>query len=142
MGASIACRASCGLARDRKKVIHLDTSFLIGALIAESPEDALLRRWFRSGKTVRLSSIVWAEFLCGPVPDIAAEEAAELFGEPVAFDGISATLAAQLFNTSGRRRGSMIDCMIAAIALNDEATLATRNVADFKRFASAGLVLA
>jgi predicted nucleic acid-binding protein len=123
-------------------VIHLDTSFLISALVAGSPEDASLRRWFRSGETVRVSSVVWAEFLCGPVTDILAEEAAELFGEPVAFDGISATLAAQLFHTSGRRRGSMIDCMVAAIALRGDALLATRNIADFKRFASAGLALA
>jgi predicted nucleic acid-binding protein len=54
-----------------------------------------------------------------------AEDAAELFGEPVLFDGIDATLAAQLFNAGGRRRGTMIDSMVAAIAIRAGATLAT-----------------
>ena len=120
-------------------MIHLDTSFLIGAAVSGSLEDRLLRRWLRGRETVRVSSIVWAEFLCGPVSDWVAEEAAELFGEPVVFDGIDATLAAQLFNVAGRRRGTMIDSMIAAIAIRAHATLATGNVADFRRFAPLGL---
>jgi predicted nucleic acid-binding protein len=36
----------------------------------------------------------------------------------------------------------MIDCMIAAIAIRDDAMLATRSVSDFRRFAPAGLMLA
>ncbi len=123
-------------------MIHLDTSFLIRAALAGSVEDGLLRRWLRARQTIQVSSIVWAEFLCGPVSDAVAEETAELFGEPVPFDGFSATLAAQLFNLGGRRRGSMIDCMIAAVALRSDATLATLNVSDFRRFVSAGLTLA
>lgn len=123
-------------------MIHLDTSFLIRAVLVGSPEDKMLRRWLRASERIRVSSLVWAEFLCGPVSDMVAEETAELLGEPVPFDGLAATLAAQLFNAGGRRRGSMIDCMIAAIALQSDATLATRNIADFRRFASAGLTLA
>jgi len=33
-------------------------------------------------------------------------------------------------------------CMIAAVALCDDAPLATANVADFERFAAAGLAIA
>jgi predicted nucleic acid-binding protein len=69
------------------------------------------------------------------------EDAAELFGEPAALGAIDATLAAHLFNATGRRRGSLADCMISAIAMNAGAALATTNVADFERFVSHGLTI-
>jgi len=47
-----------------------------------------------------------------------------------------------LFNRAGRRRGSLLDCMIAAIALRAGAALATANQADFRRLRAAGLRLA
>jgi predicted nucleic acid-binding protein len=70
------------------------------------------------------------------------EDAAELFGAPHALSGVDATLAAHLFNAAGRRRGSLADCMISAIAMNARASLATSNVADFQRFESLGLTIA
>jgi predicted nucleic acid-binding protein len=48
-------------------------------------------------------------------------------------------LAAQLFNISGRRRGTFIDCMIAAVALGTDASLATTNPDDFRRLEPARL---
>lgn len=123
-------------------MIHLDTSFLIRAGAVSTPEDRLSRRWTANGRVARVSSITWAEFLCGPVSAQAAEDAAELFGEPVPFTAADATLAAYLFNAAGRRRGTLSDCMIAAIAMNAGAALATSNRVDFERFAPAGLVLA
>ena len=47
--------------------VYLDTSFLIRALIRGTPEDRTLRLWLAAGRSVRISSIVWAEFLCGPL---------------------------------------------------------------------------
>lgn len=122
-------------------MIHLDTSFLIRAGTRETPEADCLREWLRQRRPLGISAIVWAEFLCGPVSVIAMESAAELLGEPRAVSGIDATLAAQLFTVSGRRRGSLADCLIAATAINARASLATSNPTDFERFEKHGLML-
>jgi predicted nucleic acid-binding protein len=124
------------------RVIHLDTSYLIPAGVPGTREDRAVRRWRARGETLRVSSIAWTEYLCGPVSLPAAEDTADMLGEPVAFGALDATLAAQLFNASGRRRGSLQDCMIAAVAIRSGASLATNNALDFRRFASHGLTIA
>ena len=58
------------------------------------------------------------------------------FGQP------EAVLAAELFNKTGRRRGSRFDCLIAATAILAQAEMATVNQSDFKVFAPHGLKLA
>ena len=50
--------------------------------------------------------------------------------------------AAEFFNATGRRRGSLGACMIAAWAREHGAALATTNIQDFKRFGDFGLRLA
>jgi predicted nucleic acid-binding protein len=55
------------------------------------------------------------------------------------FTDEDAVLAAQLFNISGRRRGTFMDCMIAAVAVGIGASLATSNPEDFRRLEPAGL---
>lgn len=110
--------------------------------MVDSPQARRLRAWVQSGEAISLSSIAWAEFLCGPVSAIAVEEAAEFLGEPAAFVASDAPLAAELFNAGGRRRGSFIDCLIAAIAIRAGASLATTNTSDFRRFTTLGLTLA
>jgi predicted nucleic acid-binding protein len=123
-------------------VIHLDTSFLIRALVRDSPQDRRLRDWVRNGEGFGISSVAWAEFLCGPVAPLQMKLVARVLNEHVPFGEPEAALAAALFNEAGRRRGSLSDCMIAATAIRAEAALATQNPKDFQRFAGAGLRLA
>ena len=128
--------------RDARSVIHLDTSFLIRAMTPRSPEDRRLRGWLLAGEAIGISAVSWAEFLCGPVEAADVDLATRIVGEPVALLGADGRLAATLFNLAGRRRGSLADCMIAAVAIRAGAALATRNPADFRRFESGGLEIA
>ena len=54
-------------------MIHLDTSFLIRALIPGTPEEAKLRMWVGKGEALVMSSVAWAEFLCGPLGSVDRE---------------------------------------------------------------------
>ena len=121
--------------------VHLDTSFLIRALIPDSPENRKLREWIRAGVAVAVSAVAWAEFLCGPLTADELQLAVRIVGPPQDFTSRHATIAARLFNASGRRRGTMMDCMIAAVALGAGSQFATANEADFSRFTEQGLQL-
>lgn len=123
-------------------MILLDTSFLIRSLVAGSAQDRQLRNWLAAKEPIGISSIAWAEFLCGPVQPAMIEAVTRFVTVRAAFGEEDALLAAQLFNGSGRRRGSLADCMIAATAIRARAELATANAADFRRFCAAGLKLA
>jgi predicted nucleic acid-binding protein len=125
-----------------EEVIQLDTSFLILALIARSDQDAALRRMLRKGEQIAISAIAWTEFQCGPVSPAAIDVARHLLGDPIPFSADDAGIAAALFNETGRRRGTLMDCMIAAPAINAGASIATANHADFRRFEQFGLALA
>lgn len=123
-------------------MLHLDTSFLIRALVSGSPEDARLRKWITEDELICMSAIAWAEFLCGPVDEAALSLASLIVKQRPDFTEDMAVVGARLFNGSGRRRGSMIDCMIAAAAISEEAAIATANPRDFIRFEPFGLALA
>ncbi len=60
----------------------------------------------------------------------------------VPFDKATAVWAAELFNKTGRRRGSRSDCLIAATAILSQAQVATVNESDFRTFVPHGLKLA
>jgi predicted nucleic acid-binding protein len=65
-----------------------------------------------------------------------------LEGGIIPFAADQAQVAARLFNAAERPRRLRVDAMIAATAISRQAALATLNTADFKLFASHGLVLA
>lgn len=123
-------------------MIHLDASFIIRALAEGTPQDRRLRAWLAGGEPLGMSAVAWAEFLCGPVEAADLVLVDRVVQERVAFGEGEAALAARLFNKTGRRRGALADCMIAATAIRAGVALATENPKDFLRFASAGLSLA
>jgi predicted nucleic acid-binding protein len=123
-------------------LIHLDTSFLVHALVAGSPQDRRLRRWLGEGERLGIGAVAWTEFLCGPVDAEQVEQVLRFVARPAAFTDEDAALAARLFDESGRRRGSLGDCMVAASAIRARAALATDDARDFGRFAASGLTLA
>jgi predicted nucleic acid-binding protein len=114
-------------------VTHVDTSFLIRALISGTAEDKRLRRWIAADESLAMSAVAWAEFLCGPLGAADATLASAIVGEATSLTSEHAARAAVLFNASGRRRGTFVDCLVAACAIHADAALATANPDDFAR---------
>lgn len=125
-----------------KRMIHLDTNFLIEALVVGSTSETKLRAWLTTDEDVTISSIALSEFLCGPVTADELALVETLLGPPEPFLAGDAAAAASLFNYTGRRSRSLADCQIAAVALRCDARLATINLPDFALFESHGLTLA
>jgi predicted nucleic acid-binding protein len=122
-------------------MIHLDTNFIIGAISDGSAHANQVDIWLLAGEQIAVCSIAWAELICGPISpsQVTKAEAIAQLIEPLT--KADAARGAELFNLSGRKRGSLADCLIAAAALRHGASLATDNVADFRAFTSLGLVL-
>jgi predicted nucleic acid-binding protein len=123
-------------------VIHFDTNFLIQTTVAGSSAHEQFRAWAAADELFTVSTVAWAEFLCGPVDATAEAMARQIFPDPEPFLATDAGVAANLFNRKGRRSRSLADCMIAAVAIRCGAKLATINTADFQRLTKHGLTLA
>lgn len=122
-------------------MIHLDTNFLIQALVTGSPAETKLQTWLTAGEELGVSTIAWSEFLCGPLTPQDETLAQLLLAAPEPFLAADARKAAELFNATGRRSRSLADCQIAAVALRCSASVATGNTPDFAPFQNHGLVL-
>jgi predicted nucleic acid-binding protein len=112
-------------------MIHLDTNYLIRSLVPNSAQAAQLDSWALAGETISTSAMAWSEFLCGPLSAAHTGAALAVLSDVEPVTAADAALAADLFNKTGRRRGSLADCIIAAIAIRSGASLATENQADF-----------
>lgn len=124
-------------------MIHLDTNYLVRLLIHGSAEAAAVDQWLAAGQSLATTAIAWSEFLNGPVtPQEISHVEAVLESRIIAFGKAEAIQAADLFNQTGRRRGSRFDCLIAAAAISSRAELATANQSDFKPYVAFGLKLA
>ena len=76
-------------------MIHLDTSFLVRALVGGSAEETQLREWLADDEHLCVSAVTWAEFLSGPVSNAVAL-AGELIGQRAEFSDAHAEIAARL----------------------------------------------
>ena len=123
-------------------MVHLDTSCLVDIHSPKSRVRFWLRQKLRLGERVSCSVLAWAEYLCGPLSREERELSWQLIeGSPAKLDGFVAELGAQFFNATGRRRGSLADCLIAATAVSHNAVFITLNERDFLPFESLGLKL-
>jgi predicted nucleic acid-binding protein len=124
-------------------MIHLDTNCLVDVHSSRSRVRSFLLSKLRLGERVSCSVLAWAEYLCGPVSREERELAWQLIeGSPAPLDSFVAELGAQFFNSTGRRRGSLADCLIAATAVIHDAVFITLNNHDFIPFEALGLKLA
>jgi predicted nucleic acid-binding protein len=123
-------------------VICLDTNYLILGLVAGSRESRELTTWIASGERLMVPTLVWFEFLCGPVTAAQITTMRAFLHELVPFDESHASTAAALFNAAARKRSTRVDAMIAATAIVAGAALATNNTDDFRAFQAGGLQLA
>lgn len=119
---------------DTNELIELDSNFLVAVLDAGGRQSGMLHSWARSGMRIQISAIAWSEYLCGPLDAAVVPLARKLVNSVEAFTERDAELASELFNNTGRRSRSHVDCMIAAHAIRRDAALATLNVRDFQLF--------
>lgn len=121
-------------------MIHLDTNLLIAASRPGDAHAAVVGKILRSGAEFAVSSVVWMQFLSRPVEAVRRLALRKILaGGIVPFDEAAAVLAGELFQSSGSKRSTRMDTMIAAAALLSDAELATMNPEDFLPFQAFGL---
>jgi predicted nucleic acid-binding protein len=120
-------------------VIHFDTNALV-ALPLWAQDDHPAVQSVLDGEPAAVCSLVWYEFLSGPVEESEADLARAFVADHIlAIEDADATLAAKLFNATGRKRALKTDALIAACAIRADALFVTVNRSDFEPFVAHGL---
>lgn len=122
-------------------MLHFDTNALIALPEWAQQQNAVIKRVL-AGEPAGACSIVWYEYVVGPLADDEARLARAFLQAgiaPVSED--DAMLAARLYNVVGRHRRFKTDAIIAAAAINADAELVTVNTDDFQPFVAHGLRL-
>ena len=122
--------------------MFLDTNYLIENAKAGSAAAQRVDAWLLSGEPLHVSALAWAEYLCGPLTPGEEVSSLAVVTDIWPLGADAASLAAYLFNQTGRRRRSLPDCVIAATAILARQPLATLNPSDFQPFLRFGLTLA
>jgi predicted nucleic acid-binding protein len=112
---------------------HLDTDFLLKALLSSGPEREQLRSISDSPSEIEMSALAWYEFCRGPrLPEQEAVARSYLEGDGiVAFGEDIAATAADIFRRLGGPRRRAFDIAIAATAIARGARLLTGNLRDY-----------
>ena len=114
-------------------VVHLDTDFLVFATQVSGPERARLVALSESAESIQMSALAWYEYARGPrTPEQLA--LARFFIDEEGIVPLTEELAGRAGDVfrrlcSPRRRAN--DIAIGVTALVCDATLLTRNIADF-----------
>lgn len=122
--------------------LHLDANAMIALSDPSGKIWSLVMEQIQASILPETSAVAWHEFVRGPMSTAECLRVERLLnGRVVPLTRRTAELAATIFNTTGRRRASTADCLIAATAIERNAALVTLNVGDFNRFESHGLKL-
>ncbi|HZM05009.1 MAG TPA: PIN domain-containing protein [Candidatus Saccharimonadales bacterium] len=79
-------------------MIHLDTNYLIGLLVKDSPQVEDVAGWLAAGEPLAASAIAWTEFLNGPVTPLEVSRA-------------EAVLQSRIILAGGRRLCWLLICL-------------------------------
>ena len=120
----------------------LDTNVLIALSDPHHDVFNAVEAALRRGALASTCSVAWHEYVRGPLLDKDRSRVLRVVESRVInLARRHAETAANLYNATGRRRGSTADCLIAAVAIDSNAEMVTCNTGDFKLFVPHGLRL-
>jgi predicted nucleic acid-binding protein len=81
-----------------RRMIYFGTNFLIQTAVAGSSAHERFRAWASAQENLNVSSVAWAEFLCGLLDTTAESIARQISPNPEPLLPADAALSAKLFN--------------------------------------------